>query len=70
VNDKPVLLLDDVLSELDEMRRHHLLDSIESYQQVVFTTTDLGQFAPGFITKAMILKVSAGSIAPSIQSKS
>jgi DNA replication and repair protein RecF len=63
VNDKPVLLLDDVLSELDEMRRHHLLDSIESYQQVVFTTTDLGQFAPGFITKAMILKVSAGSIA-------
>ena len=70
VNDKPVLLLDDVLSELDEMRRHHLLDSIESYQQVVFTTTDLRQFAPGFTTEAMILKVSAGSIAPSIQSKS
>lgn len=65
VNDEPVLLLDDVLSELDAMRRHHLLDSIDSYQQVVFTTTDLGQFAPDFSTKAALFEVSAGSIAPS-----
>jgi DNA replication and repair protein RecF len=70
VNDEPVLLLDDVLSELDDMRRHHLLDAIQSYQQVVFTTTDIGQFAPGFIAQAMVFKVSAGSIAPSIKSKS
>ena len=70
MNDEPVLLLDDVLSELDAMRRHHLLDSIDSYQQVVFTTTDFGQFAHDFLTKATLFHVSAGSIAPLIQSKS
>ena len=63
MNDEPVLLLDDVLSELDAMRRHHLLGSIDSYQQVVFTTTDLGQFVPDFLTRAALLHVSAGSIA-------
>lgn len=65
MNDEPVLLLDDVLSELDAVRRHHLMDSIESYQQVVFTTTDLGQFTPAFTAMALILKVSAGVVAPS-----
>lgn len=69
VKDEPVLLLDDVLSELDAMRRHHLLESMAAYQQVLFTTTDLGQFAPGLTATAMILRVSAGSVAPSIQSK-
>jgi DNA replication and repair protein RecF len=68
--DEPVLLLDDVLSELDKMRRQHLLGSLGSYQQVAFTTTDLGQFTPEVVTKAAIFKVSAGTITPSVQSSS
>lgn len=39
----PVLILDDVLSELDEMRRTALFATI-SNSQVLLTCTDLGQF--------------------------
>jgi recombinational DNA repair ATPase RecF len=36
----PVVLLDDVLSELDEGRRSCVLAVIGGYQQVLLTTTD------------------------------
>ena len=44
VGDKPVVLLDDVMSELDEGRRRHVFDRIKDYEQVVITTAeaDLG----------------------------
>ncbi|HUC20133.1 MAG TPA: hypothetical protein VMR98_01400, partial [Candidatus Polarisedimenticolaceae bacterium] len=35
---KPLLLLDDVFSELDDSRRRYLLDTLGSYQAVVTTT--------------------------------
>lgn len=60
--DEPILLLDDVLSELDEARRHHLLESVASYQQVMITTTDLDHFDPGFLSKAALFRVSDGGI--------
>jgi len=62
IADYPVLLLDDVLSELDMMRRHHLLEAIASYQQVVITTTDFDRFDPGFLAEAALFRVSAGRI--------
>jgi DNA replication and repair protein RecF len=37
----PVLLLDDVMSELDENRRNHLLQYIGNKVQTFITTTDL-----------------------------
>ena len=44
VGDTPVVLLDDVMSELDESRRKRVFDRIRDYEQVVITTaeTDLG----------------------------
>lgn len=36
---KPILLLDDVFSELDGSRRHHLVDYLKGYQTII-TTTD------------------------------
>ena len=39
-NDNPVLLLDDVLSELDVARRGALRDVIAGHEQVVLTTTE------------------------------
>ncbi len=60
--DYPILLLDDVLSELDRLRRHHLLESISPYQQVVITTTDLDQFEPGFLDQAALFGVREGRI--------
>jgi DNA replication and repair protein RecF len=39
--DQPILLLDDVLSELDEERRRDLLRAVHSLDQVLLTTTDI-----------------------------
>lgn len=43
IKDTPILLLDDVLSELDKNRQHALLDSIENIQTIV-TCTGLDDF--------------------------
>lgn len=40
LGDEPVVLLDDVLSELDERRRRGVLDSFETFQQAIVTTAD------------------------------
>jgi DNA replication and repair protein RecF len=62
LNDEPVILLDDVLSELDSTRRHQLLESLSSYNQVVITTTDIDYFEPGFLSNAAQFKVSDGTV--------
>ena len=38
--DDPVVLLDDVLSELDEGRRAHVLEYMKGFPQTILTTTD------------------------------
>lgn len=45
--EKPVLLLDDVMSELDEKRRVHLFSAFED-NQVFITCTELAQIYPKF----------------------
>ena len=64
LNDEPVILLDDVLSELDSTRRHLLMESLSSYNQVVITTTDIDSFEPGFLNNAARFKVSDGTVVP------
>ena len=58
----PVLLLDDVLSELDLPRRQHLLEAVAAYQQVLITTTDLDRFPPEFLANAEKFRVEDGRI--------
>jgi len=58
----PVLLLDDVLSELDARRRHHLLDSAARHEQVIITTTDLDRFEQDFLAQASLFRVTQGRI--------
>ncbi len=43
IGDEPVLLLDDVLSELDSSRQNYLLDCIKDIQTVI-TCTGLDEF--------------------------
>ena len=62
VGDAPILLLDDVFSELDRTRRQHLLESIVSFQQVLITAVDLDYFEPSFLSQASRLRVREGSI--------
>ena len=61
-NDEPVLLLDDVASELDAARRSYLLDTIAGAQQVIMTTTDLAPYGRKFVAGATLWHVCAGRI--------
>ena len=58
----PILLLDDVLSELDCTRRSHLLNTIANFKQVFITTTDLEVFEPSFLNQAAQFEIRQGSI--------
>ncbi len=58
----PVLLLDDVFSELDGSRRRHLLEAVTSFQQVLITTVDMGCFTPSFLSAASLYKVRDGDL--------
>lgn len=58
----PVILLDEVMAELDLQRRADLLKYVGESEQVLFTTTDLNLFAPEFVEKAEVWKVSGGKV--------
>ena len=58
----PVILLDEVMPELDLQRRADLLKYVGESEQVLFTTTDLNLFTPGFTEKAEVWKVESGKI--------
>lgn len=61
-NERPVLLLDDVLSELDGERRAALLGEVGGGGQVVITSVEAGPFPPDLIARAMVWMVSEGRI--------
>ena len=53
----PVLLLDDVLSELDEARRAMLVGFVTEDVQTFVTATDLSGFADGLVERARVVQV-------------
>lgn len=61
VKDNPVLLLDDVLSELDRNRQNYLLESIEHIQTIV-TCTGLEEFVNNRVKMNQIYKVVDGTV--------
>ncbi|MFQ5872728.1 MAG: DNA replication/repair protein RecF, partial [Dehalococcoidia bacterium] len=62
--EEPVLLLDDILSELDSARREHVLECALSNEQTLLTTTDLDRIDPGFLSRATVLSVREGRVEP------
>ena len=58
--DNPLLLLDDVMSELDATRRHTLLEALGGVTQVIATTTDWNDFSADLLREARALRVEAG----------
>jgi DNA replication and repair protein RecF len=64
--DAPVLLLDDMLSELDAQRRTHLLEVVRRpEQQTLLSATDLGDFGAEFLAAITRLRVEEGRVYPS-----
>jgi DNA replication and repair protein RecF len=62
VGELPILLLDDVMSELDTTRRRYLMARIDQHQQTIITTTDLTDYAPEFVARARVLRVADGQV--------
>ena len=62
--EEPILLLDDVMSELDEERRRYVMDAIHGDQQVIITTTDLESFDQRFLEQAAAWTITEGKIEP------
>jgi DNA replication and repair protein RecF len=60
--ERPVLLLDDVLSELDGERRAALLREVAGDGQVIITSVEAGPFPPELISRAMVWTVNEGTI--------
>lgn len=62
IKDKPVLLLDDVLSELDKHRQNYLLDSIDDIQTLI-TCTGVEDFVNHRFSINKIFHVQNGQVA-------
>ncbi|MEG0385455.1 DNA replication/repair protein RecF [Solibacillus cecembensis] len=58
----PILLLDDVLSELDDYRQSHLLNTIQGEVQTFVTTTSVDGIHHDTIKQANLFSVQQGSI--------
>lgn len=61
LGERPLLLLDDVFSELDQKRRGRVSKIIQN-QQTLITTTDLRYIPPDLKKKALIWKIKEGKI--------
>ena len=58
----PILLLDDVLAELDNIRQNYLLSAIEDDIQMIITSVDTLSFDKEFLQNVDILKIKDGKI--------
>jgi DNA replication and repair protein RecF len=62
IGEYPILLLDDVLSELDDFRQSHLLNTIQGKVQTFVTTTSVEGIHHETLEQAATYEVSAGLI--------
>jgi DNA replication and repair protein RecF len=60
--EQPVLLLDDVLSELDAKRRRYLIGRVDAHEQTLVTTTDLVEYRGQFTRPVRALHVHEGIV--------
>ena len=61
VNDyyeEPVLLLDDLFSELDSVNQNSILNNLNKNIQVFITTTDLNNIKPSMVKKSKVIELS------------
>lgn len=62
--EQPILLLDDILSELDPVRRSYVLAQAGKAGQTLITTTDLNDFGPDLLARATTVRVEHGTVTP------
>lgn len=64
IGEPPVVMLDDVMGELDEHRRAHVLDLTMCRCQTFLTTVRLGDISEGALHQARIWNVESGEVRP------
>jgi DNA replication and repair protein RecF len=62
VGEPPILLLDDVMSDLDDARREHLLCYIRRRSQTFVTCTNLRSFPEDVVKEASVFRVESGIV--------
>jgi DNA replication and repair protein RecF len=62
IGEYPILLLDDVLSELDETRQSHLLTSIRNRVQTFVTTTSISDINHAIMDEMQALGIEDGKV--------
>jgi DNA replication and repair protein RecF len=60
--ENPILLLDDVFSELDEKKKNNLLKYLKNDIQVIITTTDINNIDKKIIKNSKILEIENGNV--------
>ena len=60
--EKPIILLDDVLAELDKERKLFVMSKIIDYEQIILTTSDITQVPEEFLKSIRVLNVNDGII--------
>jgi len=60
IGESPVLLLDDVLAELDDVRQNYLLQTIDKNTQTIITSVDTLLFDEKFLKEVKIYKIENG----------
>ena len=58
----PILLFDDVMSELDEKRRGYLSEYFLGSTQALISTTNLEYFEEKVLERARVVRISGGSV--------
>jgi DNA replication and repair protein RecF len=60
--EEPLLLLDDVMSELDKPRRQALSNLLKNASQAIISTTDLDHFTEDVLSRARVVRVIEGRL--------
>ncbi len=60
--DDPIILLDDVFSEMDDQRRERVLQKVARYRQTLVTTTDVGAVRAALGDSVVYFRVADGTV--------
>lgn len=63
-NEDPILLLDDIFSELDIEKKNNLINYINDNTQTIITTTDINMIDEKLVKKASIFEINDGKLFP------
>ncbi len=62
INNYPILLLDDIFSELDEKKINNIMKYIDEKFQTIITTTDIRNIKKQIIKRAKIFEIENGNV--------